>query len=241
MLIFRSYQAGMYLFILNFIGLMLMNGSGEFLSLLLRHWKGFRRNSGQWKSIKSQFWQCIPFKLVMPFQTEFLIPENSSRKCHVSTIKYYFSLIIEVLVPILLPIGSFTFVMFLTIGSFGCSVRDENSNENFLIGDKAFGLFDSKTVDDQIGSKISILSGEFSRQFRLPGDQQTYYCYTSSPLKSVLQNFTRTDHQNHENIFEILLFLQVVDESLFEEYLNCIGHAFQVSQDRIIFAIVYFW
>ena len=176
----------------------------------------------------------------MPFQTEFLIPENSSRKCHVSTIKYYFSLIIEVLVPILLPIGSFTFVMFLTIGSFGCSARDENSNENFLIGDKAFGLFDSKTVDGQIGSKISILSGEFSRQFRLPSDQQTYYCYTSSPLESVLQNSTGTDDQNLENIFEILLFLQHADGSLFEEYLNCIGHAFQVSQDRIIFDMVHF-
>ena len=71
-IIFWSEQAGMYLFILNFIGLMLMNGSGEFLSLLLRHWKAFRRNSRQWKSIKSQFWQCIPFKLVMPFQTEVL-------------------------------------------------------------------------------------------------------------------------------------------------------------------------
>lgn len=69
---FESNEAGMYLFILNFIGLMLMNGSGEFLSLLLRHWKAFRRNSRQWKSIKSQFWQCIPFKLVMPFQTEVL-------------------------------------------------------------------------------------------------------------------------------------------------------------------------
>ena len=71
----RSYPAGMYLFLLNFIGLMLMNGSAEFLSLLLRHWKAFRRNSLQWKSIKSQFWQCIPFKLVMPFQTEVL-------RCH---------------------------------------------------------------------------------------------------------------------------------------------------------------
>ena len=68
-----SYPAGMYLFLLNFIGLMLMNGSAEFLSLLLRHWKAFRRNSLQWKSIKSQFWQCIPFKLVMPFQTEVLL------------------------------------------------------------------------------------------------------------------------------------------------------------------------
>lgn len=169
-----------------------------------------------------------------------MIPENSSRKYHGSTIKYYFSLIIEVLVPILLPIGSFTFVMFLTIGSFGCSVRDENSNENFLIGDKAFGLFDSKTVDDQIGSKISILSGEFSRQFKLPSEQQTYYCYTSTSLASVLRNSTRTDGQNLENIFEILIFLQHANGNLFEEYLNCIGHAFQVSQDRIIFVMVDF-
>ena len=144
------------------------------------------------------------------------------------------------LVPILLPIGSFTFVMFLTIGSFGCSIRDENSNENFLIGDKAFGLFDSKTVDDQIGSKISILSGEFSRQFRLPSEQQTYYCYTSTSLASVLRNSTETDGQNLQNIFEILIFLQQADGDLFEEYLNCIGHAFQVSQDRIIFAMVDF-
>ena len=144
------------------------------------------------------------------------------------------------LVPILLPIGSFTFVMFLTIGSFGCSIRDENSNENFLIGDKAFGLFDSKTVDDQIGSKISILSGEFSRQFRLPSEQQTYYCYTSTSLASVLRNSTETDGQNLQNIFEILIFLQQADRNLFEEYLNCIGHAFQVSQDRIIFAMVDF-
>ena len=146
-------------------------------------------------------------------------------------------MIIEVLVPILLPIGSFTFVMFLTIGSFGCSVRDENSNENFLIGDKAFGLFDSKTVDDQIGVKISILSGEFSRQFRLPSDQQTYNCYTSTTLESVLRNSTGTDDRKLENIFEILLFLQDADKSLFEEYLNCIGHAFQVSQDRILFVM----
>lgn len=146
----------------------------------------------------------------------------------------------EVLVPILLPIGSFTFVMFLTIGSFGCSVRDENSNENFLIGDKAFGLFDSKTVDGQIGSKISILSGEFSRQFRLPSEQQTYYCYTSTSLVSVLRNSTETDGQNLQNIFEILTFLQQANGDLFEEYLNCIGHAFQVSQDRIIFASVDF-
>ena len=130
--------------------------------------------------------------------------------------------------------------MFLTIGSFGCSIRDENSNENFLIGDKAFGLFDSKTVDDQIGSKISILSGEFSRQFRLPSEQQTYYCYTSTSLASVLRNSTETDGQNLQNIFEILIFLQHADGNLFEEYLNCIGHAFQVSQDRIIFAMVDF-
>lgn len=130
--------------------------------------------------------------------------------------------------------------MFLTIGSFGCSIRDENSNENFLIGDKAFGLFDSKTVDDQIGSKISILSGEFSRQFRLPSEQQTYYCYTSTSLASVLRNSTETDGQNLQNIFEILIFLQQADGNLFEEYLNCIGHAFQVSQDRIIFAMVDF-
>lgn len=130
--------------------------------------------------------------------------------------------------------------MFLTIGSFGCSVRDENSNENFLIGDKAFGLFDSKTVDDQIGSKISILSGEFSRQFKLPSEQQTYYCYTSTSLASVLRNSTRTDGQNLENIFEILIFLQHANGNLFEEYLNCIGHAFQVSQDRIIFVMVDF-
>ena len=144
------------------------------------------------------------------------------------------------LVPILLPIGSFTFVMFLTIGSFGCSIRDENSNENFLIGDKAFGLFDSKTVDDQIGSKISILSGEFSRQFRLPSEQQTYYCYTSTSLASVLRNSTETDGQNLQNIFEILIFLQQASGNLFKEYLTCIGHAFQVSQDRIIFAMVDF-
>ena len=130
--------------------------------------------------------------------------------------------------------------MFLTIGSFGCSVRDENSNENFLIGDKAFGSFDSKTVDGQIGSKISILSGEFSRQFRLPSEQQTYYCYTSTPLALVLQKSTETDDQNLENIFEILIFLQHADGNLFEEYLNCIGHAFQVSQDSMIFAKVDF-
>ena len=57
-----------------------MNGSGEFLSLLLRHWKAFRRNSRQWKSIKSQFWQCIPFKLVMPFQTEVLCKTKTAFK-----------------------------------------------------------------------------------------------------------------------------------------------------------------
>ena len=122
--------------------------------------------------------------------------------------------------------------MFLTIGSFGCSVKDDNSNENFLIGDKAFGLFDSKTIDGRIGPKISILSGEFSRQFRLPSNQQSYYCYTSKSLQSVAFNSTGDDGLG--NIFEILSFLQDSDESLFEEYLNCIGHAFQVSQDGII-------
>ena len=101
-----------------------------------------------------------------------------------------------------------------------------------MLGDSSIGVFDSKTADGQIGSKISILSGEFIRQFKLPLDQQKFYCYTSKPISSqAISNQTIND--DPQNIFELLSMLKEIKMSLFDEYLNCIGNAFQVSQDRV--------
>ena len=167
------------------------------------------------------------------YQHEF---ENRS-KHYISCSKKFFALLIEVLVPILLPIGSFTFVIFLTIGSYGCSVNQARNNHEFMLGDVTIGVFDSKTSNDQIGPKISMLSGEFIRQFKLPQDQQNFYCYTSQPMKLNFQpdviNSNETSLEDPQNIFAILSMLKDIEMSLFEEYLNCIGNAFQVSQDRI--------
>ena len=144
---------------------------------------------------------------------------------------------IEVLVPILLPIGSFTFVIFLTIGSYGCSENQARNNQEFMLGDVTIGVFDSKIQDGKIGPKISMLSGEFIRQFKLPQDQQNFYCYTSKPMTLKFQpsdiDSNETLRDDPQNIFEILSMLKETELSLFEEYLNCIGNAFQVSQDRI--------
>ena len=46
-------------------------------------------------------------------------------------------------------------------------------------------------------------------------------------------NSNETLPEDPQNIFEILSMLKEIKLSLFEEYLNCIGNAFQVSQDRI--------
>ena len=105
-------------------------------------------------------------------------------------------------------------------------------NQKFMLGDSSIGVFDSKTADGQIGPKISILSGEFIRQFKLPLDQQKFYCYTSKPISSqAISNQTIND--DPQNIFELLSMLKEIKMSLFDEYLNCIGNAFQVSQDRV--------
>ena len=144
---------------------------------------------------------------------------------------------IEVLVPILLPIGSFTFVIFLTIGSYGCSENQARNNHEFMLGGVTIGVFDSKIQDGKIGPKISLLSGEFIRQFKLPQDQQDFYCYTSKPMTLKFQpsdiDSNETLRDDPQNIFEILSMLKETELSLFEEYLNCIGNAFQVSQDSI--------
>ena len=73
--------AGILLFCLNFIGLLVMNGSAEYLSLVIRYWNLYRVQGDEWKSKYNQFWKCMPFKLVMPFETEFLYVQNP--KCKV--------------------------------------------------------------------------------------------------------------------------------------------------------------
>ena len=128
-------------------------------------------------------------------------------------------------------------MIFLTIGSYGCSVNQARNNHEFMLGDVTIGVFDSKVNNGQIGPKISMLSGEFIRQFKLPQDQQNFYCYTSQPMQLNFQpdviNSNETSLEDPQNIFEILSMLKEIKLSLFEEYLNCIGNAFQVSQDRI--------
>ena len=105
-------------------------------------------------------------------------------------------------------------------------------NQKFMLGDSSIGVFDSKTADGQIGPKISVLSGEFIRQFKLPLDQQKFYCYTSKPIScQAISN--QTIYDDPQNIFELLSMLKEIKMSLFDEYLNCIGNAFQVSQDRV--------
>ena len=125
----------------------------------------------------------------------------------------------------------------MTIGSYGCSVNQARNNQEFMLGDVTIGVFDSKINNGQIGPKISMLSGEFIRQFKLPQDQQNFYCYTSQPMQLNFQpavnNSNKTLLEDPQNIFEILSMLKEIKVSLFEEYLNCIGNAFQVSQDRI--------
>ena len=68
--------AGILLFWLNFIGLMVINASGEYLSLLVMNWKSFWMKDKSWKLKCDQFWKCMPFKLVMPFETEFLFVQS---------------------------------------------------------------------------------------------------------------------------------------------------------------------
>ena len=113
--------AGILLFSLNFIGLLLINGSGEYLSLLIKNWRSYRTKDKSWATIYNEFWKCMPFKLVMPFETEFLYVQSRQSKPSLTSPTYYLALLTEVLVPILLPFGSFTFAIFLTIGSYGCS------------------------------------------------------------------------------------------------------------------------
>lgn len=117
----KVWKAGILLFSLNFIGLLLINGSGEYLSLLIKNWRSYRTKDKSWATIYNEFWKCMPFKLVMPFETEFLYVQSRQSKPSLTSPTYYLALLTEVLVPILLPFGSFTFAIFLTIGSYGCS------------------------------------------------------------------------------------------------------------------------
>ena len=57
-----------------------MNGSAEYLSLVVRNWKLYRIQDNDWKMKYNQFWKCVPFKLVMPFETEFLYVQNQKFK-----------------------------------------------------------------------------------------------------------------------------------------------------------------
>ena len=265
-----SCKAGILLFGLNFIGLLIMNGSAEYLSLIVRNWNSYRTQDNDWKDKYNQFWKCMPFKLVMPFETEFLYVQNQKSKVdlqkvlkiinrylsliegsigflkqqfehlskqYISRARQFLALMVEVMVPILLPIGSFTFVIFLRIGSYGCSVNQARNNHEFMLGDMTVGVFDPKPQNGHIGPKISMLSGIFIRQFKLPADQQEFYCHTSKPTTINFQpatiNSNSTLLEDPRNIFEILSILEETEMSLFDEYLNCIGNAFQVSQDRI--------
>ena len=81
-----------------------------------------------------------------------------------------------------------------------------------------------------------MLSGDFIRQFKLSPHQQKFYCYTSSSNQSI---YNVANHSSPENIFEILSMLKEIELSLFEEYLNCIGNAFAVSQDRLMITQLY--
>ena len=105
-----------------------------------------------------------------------------------------------------------------------------------MLGDSSIGVFDSKIYDYEtygIGPKISLLSGEFIRQFKLPPGEQKFYCYTSKEINTqAISN--QTIYDDPQNIFELLSMLKEIEMSLFDEYLNCIGNAFQVSQDRDI-------
>ena len=103
-----------------------MNGSAEYLSLVVRNWSLYRVQGDGWQSKYNQFWKCMPFKLVMPFETEFLYVQSRQSKPSLTSPTYYLALLTEVLVPILLPFGSFTFAIFLTIGSYGCSGKFQN-------------------------------------------------------------------------------------------------------------------
>ena len=58
-----------------------MNGSAEYLSLVIRYWNLYRLQGDEWKSEYNKFWKCMPFKLVMPFETGFLYVQNP--KCKV--------------------------------------------------------------------------------------------------------------------------------------------------------------
>ena len=117
-------------------------------------------------------------------------------------------------------------------------MQQGKDNQKFMLGDSSIGVFDSKTYDYEmerygIGPKISLLSGEFIRQFKLPPGEQKFYCYTSKEINTqAISN--RTIYDDPQNIFELLSMLKEIEMSLFDEYLNCIGNAFQVSQDREI-------
>ena len=92
----------------------------------------------------------------------------------------------------------------------------------------------SKTYDGEtygIGPKISLLSGEFIRQFKLSPSEQKFYCYTSKEINTQAI-YNQTIYDDPQNIFELLSMLEEIELNLFDEYLNCIGNAFQVSQGR---------
>ena len=91
-----------------------------------------------------------------------------------------------------------------------------------MLGDSSIGVFDSKTYDAEtygIGPKISLLSGEFIRQFKLPPGEQKFYCYTSKEINTqAISN--RTIYDDPQNIFELLSMLKEIELSLFDEYLK---------------------
>ena len=115
-------------------------------------------------------------------------------------------------------------------------VSQGSNNHKFLLDGTAIGVFDSKMSDGRIGPKISMLSGDFIRQFKLPPHQQKFYCYTSSSNQSI---YDEANYTSLQNIFEILSTLKEIELSLFEEYLNCIGNAFAVTQGRVVITMLY--
>ena len=67
-----------------------------------------------------------------------------------------------------------------------------------------------------------------SKQFNLPEDKQEFYCYSS---QYQIQSFYTAQAQM-KNIFELLDSLQY-NEILLDEYINCLGIAFETDQAKI--------
>ena len=67
-----------------------------------------------------------------------------------------------------------------------------------------------------------------SKQFNLPEDKQEFYCYTS---QYKIQSFYTAQAQL-KNIFELLDSLQY-NQILLDEYINCLGIAFETDQAKI--------